>query len=114
MHAAADYPVWRHHLGQSVTLPNDTTPGTVTQADYDVWRSHFGQTAGSGSGAVANAAIPEPTTMVMLITAMLAKYSRRHSLVVSCAHVRAGISATHATRQMMDAMLRTRRGIGTG
>jgi Domain of unknown function (DUF4082) len=29
---AADYTVWRDHLGQSVsvTLPNDTTPGSVT------------------------------------------------------------------------------------
>lgn len=41
---AADYTAWRNSLGQSVTLPNDATPGTVTQADYDVWRANFGQT----------------------------------------------------------------------
>jgi hypothetical protein len=41
----------------------------VLPSDYDVWRLTFGQTAGSGSGATANAAIPEPTTLVLLIVA---------------------------------------------
>jgi hypothetical protein len=40
---AADYTAWRNVLGQSVTLPNDSTPGTVTQADYDVWKANFGR-----------------------------------------------------------------------
>ena len=53
---AADYVVWRKGLGT-----------TYTQADYDVWRAHFGQTAGSGSGASAIAAVPEPTTLVLLM-----------------------------------------------
>ena len=44
---AADYTIWRDHLGQSVTLPNDSTPGTVTAADYDVWKANFGLTANS-------------------------------------------------------------------
>ena len=39
---AADYTVWRDNLGKSVTLPNDTTPGTVVQADFDVWKNNFG------------------------------------------------------------------------
>ena len=39
---AADYAVWRNNLGESVTLPGDTTPGTVTAADLDVWRGNFG------------------------------------------------------------------------
>jgi hypothetical protein len=29
-------------------LPNDTTPGTVTQEDYAVWRANYG-TSGTGS-----------------------------------------------------------------
>ena len=31
---AGDYVLWRKYSGQSVTLPNDSTPGTVTPADY--------------------------------------------------------------------------------
>jgi hypothetical protein len=55
---AADYVVWRKGLGT-----------IYTQADYDVWRNHFGQTAGSGAGAIPNAAVPEPTTLVLLMFA---------------------------------------------
>ena len=55
---AADYVVWRKGLGT-----------TYTKNDYTVWRAHFGQTAGSGSGANTNAAVPEPVTEVMLMFA---------------------------------------------
>jgi hypothetical protein len=55
---AADYIVWRKGLGT-----------TYTQNDYNVWRAHFGQTAGSGAGVSANDAVPEPTTLVLLILA---------------------------------------------
>jgi hypothetical protein len=57
---AADYTVWRDHLNTNTTLPNDLTPGEVTQSDYDVWRAHFGQTSGSGFAASSNAVVPEP------------------------------------------------------
>jgi hypothetical protein len=53
---AADYVVWRKGLGT-----------TFTQNDYNVWRTHFGQTAGSGSGVSANAVVPEPATLVLLM-----------------------------------------------
>jgi hypothetical protein len=67
---AGDYAVWRKRLNQSVTLPNDTTPGTVTAADYTVWRSNFGKVAGTGSGALfAGGEVPEPATA--LLAAML-------------------------------------------
>ena len=55
---AADYVVWRNGLGT-----------IYTQNDYDVWRAHFGQMAGSGSGVSANAAVPEPATLVLLTLA---------------------------------------------
>ncbi len=38
---AADYTVWRDNNGQSVTLPNDATPGSVAQSDYDVWVTNW-------------------------------------------------------------------------
>lgn len=62
---AGDFVVWRNNLGQSVTLPNDTTPGSVAQADYNVWRTNFGKVAGSGMGAAA-ALVPEPVSLSML------------------------------------------------
>jgi hypothetical protein len=45
---AADYTVWRDHLGQSFALPNrdPANTGVITTADYNSWKSHFG---GSGS-----------------------------------------------------------------
>jgi hypothetical protein len=74
---AADYVLWRDKLDQNVTLPNDTTPGTVTQADYDIWRANFGKrgaptgpsTLTTGfiryvtSGPAFSAAVPEPSTV---------------------------------------------------
>ncbi len=66
---AADYVVWRKGLGT-----------TYTQNDYDVWRANFGQTApgaGSGSGAIANAAVPEPATLILLMFAIAGSCLRR-------------------------------------
>jgi hypothetical protein len=68
---AADFAVWRDSLDQSVTLPNDTTPGTVTQADYDVWRANFGAIGGGGGPLGAAAAVPEPSTIIFALTAIV-------------------------------------------
>jgi hypothetical protein len=67
---AADYAIWRNSEGQSVTLPNDTTPGTVTQADYDVWRANFGNIGGGGPLG-SGAAVPEPGTWLLGLFASL-------------------------------------------
>jgi hypothetical protein len=42
---AADYTLWRDHLGTSFALPNRSpaNTGDVSQADYETWRSGFGQ-----------------------------------------------------------------------
>lgn len=77
---AADYVLYRKYLGQSFTLPNDTTPGTVTSADFDVWRSHFGQTpSGSGAGSLLQAAVPEPATIALSVVFAFLALSRRRS-----------------------------------
>jgi hypothetical protein len=65
---AADYTVWRDGLGS-----------TFTQSDYTVWKANFGNH--SGSGASANAAVPEPATVWLLVTGILALCSRRRSAV---------------------------------
>jgi hypothetical protein len=51
---AADYVLWRKN------------PSSFPADAYATWRAHFGQTTGSGSAVSANAAIPEPTTLVLL------------------------------------------------
>jgi probable HAF family extracellular repeat protein len=57
---AADYVVWRKNPG-----------GIYTQNDFNLWRANFGAMAGSGAGATANATVPEPATLVMLIVGLL-------------------------------------------
>lgn len=71
---AADYTVWRDNLGASVTLPGDTTPGTVVQADYDVWKSNFGATAALGA---IGAAVPEPGTTLLIAVGLLSVATTR-------------------------------------
>jgi hypothetical protein len=48
---------------------------------YQTWRSNFGQTAGNGSGAVANATVPEPVSLVLLMFATAACNLRRVRVV---------------------------------
>jgi hypothetical protein len=73
---AADYTVWRDHLGTNANLPNDETPGSVTSGDYMVWRSNFGQSAGSGSLSLFDSAVPEPTNLLALLTCMTGLLAR--------------------------------------
>jgi hypothetical protein len=61
---AADYVAWRN----GGPLQNDPTPG-VQPADYDVWRAPLGR---SGGGGAANAAgVPEATTLLSGVVALL-------------------------------------------
>jgi T5SS/PEP-CTERM-associated repeat protein len=62
---AADYVVWRKN------------PGGFPAGAYATWRSQFGQPGGSGAGANAIAAVPEPATLVLLIFAAAGWYFRR-------------------------------------
>jgi probable HAF family extracellular repeat protein len=63
---AADYVVWRKGLGT-----------IYTQGHYNIWRTHFGQLPGSASGVDANAAVPEPATLVPIIIVAAAAFIRR-------------------------------------
>jgi hypothetical protein len=68
---AADYVVWRNIGGP--------------QSDYELWREQFGITynigTGSSSGPTSSAAVPEPTTLVMLFMGMLSMFFRRSAAV---------------------------------
>jgi hypothetical protein len=65
---AADYTVWRDHLGSASSLPNDDTLG-VGPDDYDGWKANFGQSAGGESSTLESATVPESATMVLLMFA---------------------------------------------
>lgn len=67
---AADYNLYRDNLGQSVTLPNDSTPGTVTAADYTVWKNNFGMIAGASVAAAT--AVPEASTLLLTLLGVAA------------------------------------------
>jgi hypothetical protein len=69
---AADYTVWRDHLGQTFTLPNRDPAngsGPVSAADYTSWITNFGHHAGAGAGAAA--AVPEPSTLCLGLLSIL-------------------------------------------
>jgi hypothetical protein len=71
---AADYVVWRHSLGESVTpytSADGNGNGLVDEDDYSVWRRNFGNTVspGSGSGA-AMVVMSQPASAAALIEPM--------------------------------------------
>jgi hypothetical protein len=75
---AADYIVWRYSVGSTTDLRADgNLNGVVDAADYEIWRANFGQSAGSGSGAFANAGVPEPTALTLLLIAAAGGWARR-------------------------------------
>jgi glycosyl hydrolase family 42 (putative beta-galactosidase) len=76
---AADFTVWRDSVGQigPGLAADGNINGQIDAGDYNVWLSHFGQTAGGGSSASANAAVPEPTTLWILLVGILTICSRR-------------------------------------
>jgi hypothetical protein len=53
---AADYVVWRKN------------PGGFPADAYATWRSYFGQPLGSGSGPATGSAVPEPSTLLLLLS----------------------------------------------
>jgi hypothetical protein len=66
---ATDYAAWRASLSSTDTLYADGNGnGVIDAADYVIWRAHLGQSAGSGTafGSSSNAAVPEPTTSLLL------------------------------------------------
>lgn len=99
---AADYTSWGDALGSSVTLPNDSTPGSVTQADYNVWRTNFGQSIGPGGGGSALSAVPETASASLLLEAIglsaaFARRTRYSALVIAITFVATIVTAASST-----------------
>jgi hypothetical protein len=80
---AADFVVWRKNDGTGNLLLNDPIGGTIGPAQYNQWRTHFGLTSVSGAVVRANASVPEPATLFMLFTGLLALWSRRCAVASS-------------------------------
>jgi hypothetical protein len=82
---AADYVVWRSQLGANTPLVNEgASPGMVDQADYDFWKANFGKTASSGTTTNVAAAVPEPTTFMLLVMSIAAVAGVRQTTIVRC------------------------------
>jgi hypothetical protein len=81
---AADYTVWRNSLGTTgIGLAADGDGDSmITQLDYDIWKANFGTTAGGGASSIQNSAVPEPSTMLLIVvgTYIAATASRRGEL----------------------------------
>ncbi|WP_425397365.1 DUF7453 family protein [Aeoliella sp.] len=77
----ADYTLWRNNLGAAddavINNAGDGLPG-VDSTDYEVWKSHFGQ---SDSAGVESARVPEPSTLALLMLAILYGVRRRSATV---------------------------------
>ena len=67
---AADYTVWRDHLGQTFTLLNRdlANSGPISLADYTSWKNNF---TGAGNGAGVLGVVPEPNAVLLAIMAII-------------------------------------------
>jgi hypothetical protein len=71
---AADFTVWRDHVGQTFALPNRSPDnnGPISTADYMFWKSHFGEHTGSAAGTAAT--VPEPSALALLAIGCVASW----------------------------------------
>jgi hypothetical protein len=69
---AADYTLWQDNLGLASFALNGNGSGaaTVVQDDYLLWKTNFGLSAATGSEGAA--AVPEPTTLLLALLALVA------------------------------------------
>lgn len=75
---AADYTLWRDHLGDPAgTLANDTTGDVIGAAQYNLWRSNYGATRAGASGAADS--VPEPDAALLMILGVCGFRGRRRS-----------------------------------
>jgi fibronectin-binding autotransporter adhesin len=76
---AADYITWRKNGVANASLPNDSGLGTQA-ARYSLWKTNFGRPspgAGSGGGLNGSSAVPEPSSIALLMVALAAMVTRR-------------------------------------
>ena len=72
---AADYTVWRNHLGEAneTNINNNGDGNGVGPSDYTLWKMSYGNSnPGSGGGGLLPSAVPEPTSLALLMLAAAA------------------------------------------
>ena len=83
---AADYTVWRDHLGgDGALLGANRDPlnmGNVSTADYNSWKSHFGATLMGAGSLATQQSVPEPTSLALAISDAIAAGRRSSVLAV--------------------------------
>jgi hypothetical protein len=81
---AADYSEWRDLLGSTGTglAADGDGDGDVDANDYTVWKNNFGQSLSPGTGSTA--AVPEPTSWLLLLAALAAIAPVRSSRSLRC------------------------------
>lgn len=79
---AGDYTVWRDSLGQTgAGLAADADHnGIIDVQDYNLWKQVFGSDYGTGSGNGSIAAVPEPSSTMLLLIAATALAARRRAV----------------------------------
>lgn len=75
---AADYTIWRDTNGSTVeagTGADGDGSGMIDEDDYQYWVDRFGNGGGSGTTLGQNANVPEPSSVLLLITGGSLLYS---------------------------------------
>jgi hypothetical protein len=74
----ADYVLWRSGLGRTGAglAADGNWSGAVDAGDYDVWKQNVGRSTLAG----ADSAVPEPSTLVLVVAAFFAVLSSRRSM----------------------------------
>ncbi|MCA9239311.1 MAG: hypothetical protein KDA37_03890 [Planctomycetales bacterium] len=64
---AADYTLWRDHLGEGAgTLANDYTGLPIGPEQYAIWQANYGQSLGLAAAQLTSTPAPEPTAIALL------------------------------------------------
>ena len=76
--SAADYTFWRDHMGAATLTNRDpNNSGPVGIDDFESWKEHYGESnLGSGSAAGLTA-VPEPTSVLLLMLAAAVWFATR-------------------------------------
>ena len=81
-----DYGFWKTLFGLQIFQADGNLNGVVDAADYTVWRDHLGQSIpisadeepGSGSLALTAVVVPEPASMLLALGLGGLFFCRRH------------------------------------
>ncbi len=74
---AADYTVWRNHVGTNALLPNDPLGGTIGANQYAQWKANYGAIATSMEAGLTRS-VSEPAMGMLLLASLVSVRLFRH------------------------------------